>query len=102
MRLFRLVAGLLALSIGSSPLIAAPKIGVLLKGRSAFWNTVEKGAMEAGQQIGAEVIAKAPLAESDVSVQIQLLNALAAQGIDALVIAPCSKDALAAPVAALA
>ena len=81
---------------------AGPKIGVLLKGRSAFWSAVEKGAVENGQKLGAEVIVKAPLAESDVSVQIQLLSALAAQGIEALVIAPCSQTALAAPVAALA
>ena len=44
---------------------------------------------------------KAPLTEADVSVQIQLLNAMAGQGFSALVIAPTNKDALAAPVAAL-
>jgi ribose transport system substrate-binding protein len=82
--------------------LAGPKVGVLLKGRSAFWSAMEKGAIEAGTAAGAEVIVKAPISESDVSVQIQLLNALAAQGIEALVIAPCSKEALAAPVAALA
>ena len=83
-------------------LLAGPKVGVLLKGHSAFWSAMEKGAIEAGTAAGAEVIVKAPISESDVSVQIQLLNALGAQGIAALVIAPCSKEALAAPVAALA
>lgn len=95
-----LVAGLI--SCCASSLCAAPKIGVLLKGHSPFWSAVEKGAIEAGQKAGTEVIVKAPLAESDIAVQIQLLNALGAQGITALVIAPCSKEALAAPVAALA
>ncbi len=101
--LFRLVAGFVVASL-VSPLTssAAPKIGVLLKGHSAFWSAVEKGAVEAGAQLGVDVIVKSPLAESDVSVQIQLLNALGAAGIDALVIAPCSTDALAAPAAALA
>lgn len=100
---FCLVLGALTLCVTSPALLAAgPKVGVLLKGRSAFWSAVEKGAVEAGQKLGAEVIVKAPLAESDVSVQIQLLTALGAQGIAALVIAPCSKEALAAPVAALA
>jgi ribose transport system substrate-binding protein len=81
---------------------AGPKIGLLLKARTPFWQAVEKGALEAGARLGAEVVVKAPIAESDIAVQIQLLNALGAQGIDALVISPSSKDALAAPVAALA
>ena len=81
---------------------AAPKIGVLLKGRAPFWSAVEKGALEAGQQLGAEVVVKAPLSESDVSVQIQLLNALAAQGATAIVIAPINKEALAVPIASIA
>lgn len=81
---------------------ATPKIGVLLKGRSAFWSAVEKGAREAGTQLGADVIVKAPLSEADISVQVQLLNALAAQGAQAIVIAPSSKETLAVPVASLA
>lgn len=79
---------------------AAPAVGVLLKGRSAFWSAVEKGAVESAQKEGIEVVVKIPLNESDISVQIQLLNAMVAQGIPAIVIAPSSKDALAAPVAA--
>jgi len=98
LRLF--CAGLI--SCFATSLSAAQKIGVLLKGHSPFWGAVEKGAIEAGQKLGAEVVVKAPLSETDIAVQIQLLNALGAQGITALVIAPCSKEALAAPVAALA
>ncbi|HVW21283.1 MAG TPA: substrate-binding domain-containing protein [Opitutaceae bacterium] len=81
---------------------AAPKIGVLLKGRSQFWTAVEHGAEAAGNALGAEVVVKAPPSESDVAVQIRLLAALGAQGIQALVIAPTNQDTLAAPVAALA
>ncbi len=83
-------------------LAAPPKIGVLLKGRTAFWSAAEKGALAAGAKLGVEILVKAPVSETDVSVQIQMLNALAAQGITALVIAPSNKEALAAPVAALA
>jgi len=95
---------LLALTLsGLAPaLSAAPKIGVLLKGRSEFWSAVEKGAQEAGNKLGAEVIVKAPPSETNVAVQIRLLAALGSQGIQALVIAPTNKDTLAAPVAALA
>jgi ribose transport system substrate-binding protein len=78
------------------------KIGVLLKAKSSFWSAVEKGALEAGARLGADVVVKAPLAESDIGVQIQLLNALVRLNVQALVIAPDHRDALAAPVAAAA
>lgn len=81
---------------------AAPKIGILFKGKSGFWDSMEKGAVEAGQKLGAEILVKTPATENDISIQIQLLNALANQGIDALVIAPSSKDPLLAPIKALA
>lgn len=101
--LSRFVLGSVLLALGSpASSFAAQKVGVLLKGRSAFWASVEKGAVEAGQKLGVDVLVKSPLSESDVSVQIQLLNALGNLGIDALVIAPCSKEALAGPVAAIA
>jgi len=81
---------------------AEAKIGLLLKAKGAFWSAMEKGATEAGRTAGAEIIVKSPISETDVGMQTQLLNALAAQGIQALVIAPTNKDALAGPVAALA
>jgi ribose transport system substrate-binding protein len=81
---------------------AAQKIGVLLKGKTPFWSAVEKGALETGQHAGAEVIVKSPISESDISVQIQLLNGLAAQGAEAIVIAPINKEALAVPIASIA
>jgi ribose transport system substrate-binding protein len=88
--------------LGLAPMLsAAPKVGVLLKGRISFWNAVGKGAEEAGRKLGAEIVVKAPLSEIDVSVQIRLLQALSAQGIDALVIAPCNENSLAGPVAAI-
>jgi ribose transport system substrate-binding protein len=88
--------------LGLAPMLsAAPKVGVLLKGRISFWNAVGKGAEQAGRQLGADIIVKAPLSEIDVAVQIRLLQALSAQGIDALVIAPCNEDTLVGPVAAL-
>ena len=81
---------------------AEAKIGILLKAKGTFWTSVEKGATEASQALGAELIVRSPLSETDVAVQVKLLNALAAQGIQALIIAPTNKDALAAPVAAIA
>lgn len=83
-----------------SSVTAAPTVGVLLKGRSAFWSAVEKGATDSAQRHGLEVVVKMPMTEADIAVQVQLLNAMVAQGIQAIVVAPDSKDALAAPVAA--
>jgi len=98
----RVNAAVLCLAWLIPALSAAPKIGVLLKGRSDFWNAVEKGAVDAGQKLGVEVVVKAPLNETDVAVQIRLLAALGAQGVQAIVIAPCNQNTLAAPIAALA
>lgn len=97
----RFVAGIL---VGCLSALTAPaaKVGVLLKAKTAFWASMEKGAVETGSKLGVEVVAKAPLSENDISVQIQLLNTLVAQGVDALVVAPSSKDALSAPIAAAA
>jgi ribose transport system substrate-binding protein len=82
--------------------LAAPKIGVLLKGRSAFWTEAEKGARAAAEKAGVEILVKAPLTEDSVATQIQLLNSMATQGIEALVIVPTNENALEQPVAALA
>lgn len=97
----------LAALVASAPaLIAAaetaPKVGLLLKARNGFWAEVEKGAKEAAAKAGVELTVKAPMAETDIGVQVQMLNALAAQGAEAIIIAPANKEALAVPLASLA
>jgi ribose transport system substrate-binding protein len=101
---FRLLASALTLLLGLpvSGLAEGHKIGVLLKGRTKFWNVVEQGALAAGAQLGAEVIVKAPPAETDIAVQILMLNALGASGVEAIVLAPAHKSSLAQAAAALA
>jgi ribose transport system substrate-binding protein len=91
------LAGLIAINLPG-----APKIGLLVKGRNGFWSAVEKGARETAEKNGVELIVKAPISESDIGVQVQMLNALAAQGVDAIIIAPGSKDSLAVPLASIA
>lgn len=95
------VAGLL---LALSPAVfGAPKIGVLLKAKGVgFWVAVEKGAEEAGQKLGADVTVKGPPQETDIGIQIRLLNAMAASGVNAIVIAPINKEALAVPIASIA
>lgn len=89
----------------AAPVFGAPKIGVLLKastGFAGYWGAVEKGALEAGQKLGADVIVKAPPSESDIGLQIRLLNAMAGEGLKAIVIAPINQQALARPIASIA
>lgn len=94
---------LLAVLILAAPSrAAAAKIGVVLKGTSAFWNAVAAGAVDAGRQHGAEVIVRMPVSESEIDLQIQMVETLVNDGLDALVIAPGSSTALSAPVAAAA
>lgn len=93
---------LLGLAVVSPLEAAAMKIGVLLKGQSAFWSAAEQGCVETGKKLGVDVVVKMPVSESDIAVQIQLLDGLVAQGIQALVIAPCSTTALSGPVTAAA
>jgi ribose transport system substrate-binding protein len=82
---------------------AAPRIGVLLKDRSpGFWVLAEQGAVETGRALGVEVVVKAPPTVMDVAIQPKLLSALAAQKLDALVIAPTNPDAIAGAVTDLA
>ncbi|HVS50725.1 MAG TPA: substrate-binding domain-containing protein [Opitutaceae bacterium] len=82
---------------------AAPKVGVLLKDKSpGFWVYADQGAQATAAQLGAEVIVKAPPTVLDMTAQPRLLAALAADKIDALVIAPTNPEAVEAAVAALA
>ncbi len=98
---FLLIA--VALSLGPASLHAAGhKIGLLLKGKTKFWSACEQGVMAEGEKLGVEVIVKTPPTESDISIQIQLLNALAKQGVEAIILAPINKETLAKPTAAIA
>lgn len=87
----------------AASVVAAPKIGVLLKDKSpGFWVFAEKGATETAKTLGADVIVKAPPTVLDLSAQPRLLAALAAEKIDALVIAATNPEAIEAEVAKLA
>lgn len=99
---FRALAFLLALCL-TLPAAQAEgqKIGVLLKGKTKFWSVVEQGALAAGEKLGVEVVVKTPPSESDVSAQILMLNALAKQGMEVIVMVPINKETLAKPAAAL-
>src|SRR5690554_4473915 len=80
----------------------APRIGVLLKGTSAFWSAVGEGARAVAEGNGAEALVRMPETESDIDVQIAMVGELVEAGIDALVIAPSSSVELSGAVEAAA
>lgn len=97
----KLLVALALLSV--APVFAAPmKIGVLLKDRDLFWSAAEKGAIAAGKAAGVELIIKAPLVPNALSQQLAMLNALAKEPLDALVIAALTTDDFKEPLDALA
>lgn len=76
-------------------------IAVIPKGTThVFWKAVERGAKEAGQELGVDVIWKGPLKENDRAQQIQVVQQFVAQGVNGIVLAPLDHTALAAPVKA--
>lgn len=97
-----IVLAALALGLFAPALPAGPKVGILLKGTTDFWAAVARGAVEAGKNAGIETVVQMPPAESDIDIQIKMVDAMSRQGIQALIIAPCSTTALSGPIAAVA
>jgi ribose transport system substrate-binding protein len=75
-------------------------LAVIPKGTThVFWKAVEKGAKEAGQELGVDVTWKGPLVENDRAQQIQLVQQFVSQKVDGIALAPLDHAALAGPVA---
>jgi ribose transport system substrate-binding protein len=74
-------------------------IAVIPKGTThVFWTAVERGAREAGEELGVEVLWKGPLKENDRAQQIQLVESFVGAGVDGIVLAPLDHRALVRPV----
>ncbi len=63
-----------------------------------FWNSVKAGSEKAAAEANAEIVWKAPTKESDRAAQIQLLQQMVADNVQAVVIAPLDSKALVTPV----
>jgi ribose transport system substrate-binding protein len=75
-------------------------LAVIPKGTThVFWKAVERGAKEAGQELGVEVLWKGPLVENDRAQQIQLVQQFVSQKVDGIALAPLDHAALVGPVA---
>ncbi len=89
-----------------SPTLAAtdapattPTIKILVSmkgpgGGNPFWAAVEQGAMDAGAELGVEVLVQAPPTESDVAAQIAQIEDAITQGVNGIAIAPTDPAAL--------
>lgn len=74
---------------GGSTAGSKPKVAVVLKAlNSEYWKVVQRGAMDAGAKLGAEVDVMGPAAESEIEKQVSLIQDQITNNVNALVIAP--------------
>jgi|YelNatPaOPRAMG01_1025707.scaffolds.fasta_scaffold24724_3 ribose transport system substrate-binding protein len=94
----------LSLSLAAATLAVAaekkPTIAVIPKGTThEFWKSVHAGALQAGQELGVEILWKGPLREDDREDQIKVVEDMITRGVAGIVLAPLDDTALRAPVA---
>lgn len=75
-----------------------PTIGVLFKNRVGYWALAEKGALAAGEELGASVVVKGAPSVANPGWQVTLLHSLVEQKFDVLVVSPVKTDVLDAEV----
>ncbi|BCM88241.1 ribose import binding protein RbsB [Abditibacteriota bacterium] len=76
-----------------------PTIAVIPKGTThSYWKSVEAGANKAGTELGANIVFKGPVQESDRASQIKIVEQFVSDGISAIVLAPLDDAALVKPV----
>jgi ribose transport system substrate-binding protein len=67
---------------------------VVKASESEFWQIVIDGARNAAEKLGAELVAHAPVSESEISKQISIFENAISAAPDALILAPSSSDPL--------
>ncbi len=74
-------------------------IAVIPKGMThEFWKSVHVGAVQAGQELGVEILWKGPQKEDDRAQQITVVEDVISRGVDGIVLAPLDDRALIRPV----
>jgi ribose transport system substrate-binding protein len=75
------------------------RIGVVPKGRThMFWQSVHAGGEAAAREANIEIVWNGPATESDFTGQLQIVEAMINQRVDAIVLAPIDKTAMVAVV----
>ena len=71
------------------------RIAVICKGEQhQFWQTVKAGAEEAGEELDVEIMFEAPEDESQIDVQIGMVEKAIEDRVDAILLAPLDTDKL--------
>ena len=74
-------------------------IAVIPKATShMFWLTVQKGAIDAGQELNVDILWNGPASETDFSRQIQIVDSMVSQRVDGIAVAAADRKALVTPV----
>jgi ribose transport system substrate-binding protein len=80
---------------GSGGAAAGKKVDVIIKASdSSFWQTMLAGAKKAAGDYGLKVGLFGPTSETDINEQVQLIENSISRGVDAIVLASNSSDAL--------
>ncbi len=70
-------------------------IGFVVKSLAdQYWVLVRAGAQQEADKLGVELKFIAPNAESDIQTQVDMIDTLVGEGVDALCLAPSSQDAV--------
>jgi ribose transport system substrate-binding protein len=84
---------------GAGGAAAGKKVDVIIKASdSSFWQTMLAGSARAAKDYGLKVGLFGPTSEIDVNQQVQLIENSVSRGVDAIVLAPNSSDALNAAI----
>ncbi len=71
------------------------QIAVIPKGTAhVFWQTVQAGALAAGEEFKIEILWNGPPQETDYSRQIEILDSMIARHVDGIAVAATDRDAL--------
>src|SRR6476646_1868060 len=80
---------------GAGGAAAGKKVDVIIKASdSSFWQTMLAGAKKAGGDYGIKVGLFGPTSETDINQQVQLIENSISRGVDAIVLASNSSNAL--------
>jgi ribose transport system substrate-binding protein len=105
-RIFRqvLVSYLIAfLLVGCGPRTPAARfrIAVIPKGTTHdFWKAIHAGAAKAGRERNVQILWEGPPSEDQRQEQQNIVERFTSEGVSAIVLAPCDKQSLVAPVEA--
>lgn len=84
-----------ALSFAGCSKSGKRRIAVVPKGRAhLFWQSVHAGAVKASRELDVEIIWNGPATETDYNGQIQIVEAMINQRVDAIVLAPIDKKVM--------